>query len=301
MLAAVTLGAAAGWTQAEEHVWSAVELTGSVRHDFVSRINGGDYRIFLYRPDEPAPPAGFPVLYLLDGGAYFPMLAELARLSGRQPGRSGVSACVVVGLGYPPEMRQAADGLARRFYDLTPPVERDALPPRPGPLGWPEGGGAALFSRVVEEEVKPLVESRVSIDRTRQTLIGHSLGGLFTLRSLFTGAGPFQRYVAGSPSIWFNDRQVLEEAENFLAAAPGRSRPALLMTVGGLERSAGPGQPPAEQPSDTMVGLTEALAARLAEAPDRLDSDLALFPDETHLSIVPSMLSRALRFGCTSG
>ncbi len=284
---------------AAEPSWSPVALQDSLQRDLVSAINGRTYRLFLYAPDAPPPAAGFPVVYLLDGAAHFPLLAQLARLSASRSGRSGVAPCVVVGIDHAPGSREAVgDPLAARFSDLTPAAPAGSLPPRPGGGAWPASGGAARFAEVLQREIKPLVAARLPLDSARETLVGHSLGGLFALHSLFTRGAGFERYVAGSPSIWFGGGLVLEEAESFLAGRGDGPRPELLITVGGAETSAGPGQPPAERPEEAMANRAEALAARLAERPDRLASRFVRFAGESHLSVVPAMLSRALRFAC---
>lgn len=297
LLLAALLFLGTGPAVAEEAAWPPVELADSGRHDFLSAINGRPYRVFLRRPPGPAPATGFPVIYLLDGNAYFPQLAELARLSGGRPERSGVAPAVVVGIGYPPE----EDIGARRFLDLTPEPQRP-LPPRPDGRPWPTAGGAASFAEVIEREVKPLVEHQVPVDPSRQTLVGHSLGGLFVLHSLFAHPGSFRSYVAASPSIWFDGRRILEEAEGYLAAAAQASPARLLVTVGSLETSPGPGLPAAARPQDGMAGMAQALAERLgAASPEALEMRFLLLEGEDHLSVVPATLSRALRFGAAAG
>lgn len=86
--------------------------------------------------------------------------------------------------------------------------------------------GAEQFLAFIEEELKPLIEREVPIDRTRQTLFGHSLGGWLVLYTLFTRSRAFQYYAAGSPSIWWKNRCIVPVAEHLIrqwreAAGPG--------------------------------------------------------------------------------
>jgi hypothetical protein len=89
---------------------------------------------------------------------------------------------VVVGIGYPTDSVSTA--LDLRMIDLTTPISEERLKkgfiakmPRPS-----EGfGGMDNYFRVIEEEVKPRVETMVAINRQEQVLMGHSLGGLTTL------------------------------------------------------------------------------------------------------------------------
>lgn len=105
------------------------------------------------------PATAYPVLYLLDGNATFPKASPA--LNRPMPGNA-----ILVGIGYPtddqPEFRR------RRFVDLTPSVSKAPLPD-----GLKTGGGDAFF-RVIEEEVKPFVMARYHVDRTKQTIYGHS-------------------------------------------------------------------------------------------------------------------------------
>ncbi|WP_159884176.1 alpha/beta hydrolase-fold protein [Paenibacillus puerhi] len=74
------------------------------------------------------------------------------------------------------------------------------LPRRPDGSDWPLHGGAEEFIEFIESELKPLIQSEFFVDRSHQTLIGHSLGGLLVLDVLFSRTSAFQTYIAGSPS-----------------------------------------------------------------------------------------------------
>ncbi|MDR6881146.1 alpha/beta hydrolase-fold protein [Bacillus sp. 3255] len=63
--------------------------------------------------------------------------------------------------------------------------------------------------------MQPRVERDYAIDRKRQAILGHSLGGLFVLQTLFTRPQTFQTYVAGSPSIHRNPRLIREQEDWF--------------------------------------------------------------------------------------
>ena len=73
----------------------------------------------------------------------------------------------------------------------------------------------------IDTVVKPRIETRFKIDRPRQTPIGHSLGGLFTLSTMFNRPQSFQTYVALSPSIWWNHRVLLRQAQDFVKKLAG--------------------------------------------------------------------------------
>lgn len=275
-----------------------------------SRASGRKYRIRLAVPKAKAPPAGFPVLYVLDGNALFRTAADAVWIQSRRTGKTGVVPAVVVGVGYPgdepfPEARH---------YDFTLPVPREQLPAHPEGGSWPAQGGAAEFLRFIEEELKPDVESRCGIDRGRQALLGHSLGGLFVLHALFARPDAFAVYVAGSPSIHWN-REPLAASERRFAARL-RERAAIAQAAG----SSAADRPPASDAASTeapatpirlligvgeleqdhripMVDNARQMYERMASLGGAgLEAEFRLFEDDNHVSLLPALISRALRF-----
>ncbi len=263
-----------------------------------------DYVISIAMPSAPAPPGGYPAIYVLDAQWSFETLAETAKL--QEPVLGPI---VVIGIGYP----HGQEG--RRFRDMTIPVDGSTLPSNRFDPPYGEIGGADRFLSFVTDKVMPAAKRRVRIDPRRQTLFGHSLGGLLVLHTLFTRPGTFQTYVAASPSIWWGDRAIVGEMRNFLKAdAPHARR--LLLTVGSLEQTP---QPVDDQlaaasvsPKDraAVIEMSRCLTKNMAAvdntrwlanalhaaAPGDLATTLAVFDGETHLSVLPAALSRGLRF-----
>lgn len=83
----------------------------------------------------------------------------------------------------------------------------------------------------------PAISKEYPIDRNRQAIVGHSMGGLLTLHALFTRPYLFTHYVSGSPSIWWGNNEVLKEQERFAATWQGEYRRNLLLTIGANELS----------------------------------------------------------------
>lgn len=263
----------------------------------VRSVNTGrDYRIFIAGSIEPMPKAGYPVIYVLDANASFATVAEGVRLQSRAPDMSGVLPAIVVGIAYPGEDDFNSD---RRWWDFTP---TPTTPQQAGPDGPRALGGAAAFLRFIEEELKPRIEKEFKIDRQRQTLFGHSLGGYFALHVLFNRPQAFQTYIASSPSLWWDDRVILKELERF-AASVERTDRTVLFSAGEYERRMSP------------LASLDPDAARMAK---RIEEDAALdavfagklealtrrglrvqsleLPGEDHISVIPVVINRALRF-----
>lgn len=259
------------------------------RFDLDSEDGDRHYRIWIGEPRKVSSANGSPVIYLLDGNAALgvidePQLAELER--GEPP--------VIVALGYATPLRFETTA---RAYDYTPPL----------PEGEPvvddiarerKGGGADVFLDLLENRVKPGVESRTVIDRTRQTLWGHSYGGLFTLHALFTRPGMFQHYVAGDPSLWWQDGFILSEADAYV---PSKNQPTLVLMKGMAPRERPPSGPDAAQVkareqavSALPPDATEKLAHRLA-ANFGMSVRYTSFPGLGHGPMLPASLRQALR------
>ena len=74
---------------------------------------GAEYRILVCAPSGPPPPHGFPVIYVLDGDAWFGAAIEVAKMREYEK----LAPAIIVGDGYP---SRGFFGL-RRSYDFTPP------------------------------------------------------------------------------------------------------------------------------------------------------------------------------------
>ncbi|AIQ53519.1 alpha/beta hydrolase [Paenibacillus sp. FSL R7-0331] len=239
-----------------------------------------EYRLLLAHPAGEAPPEGYPVIYALDGHAVFHTLAEAARLQTRKP--HGYDPVLIVAVGYP--SGEPFD-MTRRCYDFTMPVPADTLPQRPDGTDWPEHGGADSFLELLEQEIMPLIAGRFPVDRKRQAIFGHSLGGLLVLHALFTRPALFSHYAAGSPSSWWGDYKVLKELDAFAAGYPSLElQRRLLITIGAEEL---------EHMVEDAGNVYERLERLAAHG---LEASLVNFAGENHVSVLPAALSRLLRF-----
>lgn len=253
--------------------WGPVLVPQARATELRARASGHRYRILVSVPATPPPAQGYPVLYVLDGNAGFPMAAFVARTVERRQQVTGQTPPVVVGLGYPGE--QDFDYAARR-RDYTIPAAMAAAPTRA--TGAAEAtsvalteGGAEAFLDFIEQDLKPLLQQRYRLDTGRQALFGHSFGGLLVLHALFTRPTQFSAFLASSPSIWWQERVVLQSLPTHVPDC-ARCRPAVQISVGALEDRLPPGQhsPQAQAlwASRPMVSEARALAAELQARPD---------------------------------
>lgn len=232
--------------------------------------NGRQYRVFVAAPRGDAPAGGFPVLYLLDGNAVFGTAVETARL---QQGRLGP--VVIVAIGYPVDTPFDGRG---RMLDYTPPTDPEHMPSHFDAAT--ATGGHEAFLDVIVSDVRPLIESLYPVDPQRQALFGHSLGGLFVLHTLFTRPGLFQKYIAGSPSIWWNARSILGELDRFRAMPRNmRGSPELMVVVGGDEMGH------VILDARTLMTQLPAIRTRYRE-----------IPAQDHIPMLPAAINEALGF-----
>ena len=148
------------------------------------------------------------------------------------------------------------DGLAAgRTYDYTLPLPAGMKkPPR-------AVGGADAFLQLIETQIKPAIAAKLAVDPQRQTLWGHSYGGLFVLHTLFTHPTAFQRYIAVEPSLWWGNGIILQEAQQMTErrAAPA-ARLQLWVGLAERDRAAPPGVKSPAPPADATRLLAEHLA-----------------------------------------
>jgi predicted alpha/beta superfamily hydrolase len=274
-------------------------LPGAIQFDMKSRITGRTYRIYVAAPSGPPPHKGYPAIYLLDASTAFATVASQATVA-QSEGRPSM---LIVGIGYPDD---GATVLLRR-RDLTPSeptgqsraqMVRDYGPIKPG-----DYGGAAAFHRFMMEELRPRITALYRVDLHNQSLMGYSFGGLFVLHVLFEQPDAYRTFVAGSPSIWWNDREVLQGEAGFVAEVrAGKSAPRILITSNEWEQFEGaPGLPPAvleHMKASRMVDNARELESRLQaiKGSGGYGVRYFLFSQETHVSGMPAAASRGLAF-----
>ncbi|MET4562081.1 alpha/beta hydrolase [Lysinibacillus parviboronicapiens] len=238
-----------------------------------------DYRILVAAPMDEPPPNGYAVIYALDGDALFQTLAEAVKLQTRKP--KGFDPIVVIGIGYP--SREPFD-MDRRCRDFTMPVNEASLPSRSIGKPWPTSGHADDFLDFIEQELKPAIAKEWPINAGKQAIVGHSLGGLFTLHALFARPHLFTHYVAGSPSVWWGENEILKELDMFKETWKGEYPLNLLLTIG------------AEELPDMLDGAEQVFERMKGLAASDIHTNYVKFAEEEHVSVLPAMLSRLPRF-----
>lgn len=223
----------------------AARLPQAFETEISSAGTGRTYRIQTAAIGE-MPPEGYPVLFVLDGEAFFPALFNIMQSLMNNPVTRSRAPCLIVGIGY------AGGGvrdLAQRAADYTPPLRSNASEDEQRQFGQ-----ADRFAEFIDSELTAFLESKYRLDKNETAVFGHSFGALFGLYSLFSHRR-FRRHWLVSPSIWWHNRRILDfmPSENRLNGID------VCLNIGALERDSDCKR----REERDMAGLSERMAAEL--------------------------------------
>jgi len=258
-----------------------------VTHKLISEITGQTYEIHVMVPvSKKDGSEKFPVLYMTDANGGIPVsqitrnmqtLAELPRF-------------IVVGIGYPVD--NVFQSLYLRQRDLTPSKMERAryFMPIEGIVDVKSGkkmGGASEFLAFIQDELKPFINASYRTIPEESGYFGHSLGGLFGLYVLFHKPDSFNRYVIGSPALWWDNEIIFSQARDFLKNHDTLNAN-VYMAVGGMEEI--------RVPEKHYVSNVYKMDALLRSKPlSGFTLKTELFPGEGHASVFGLFHSRGLR------
>lgn len=213
---------------------------------------GRQYDLLVSLPDDYATSGkSYPVLYVLDGW-HFPLMAFL---QGNNVYSQRMPPVIIVNV----SQGSSGDVMALRARDFTPTKTAQEA----------GSGGAALFLDFLEHEVIPFVDRTYRTIPSDRGLLGHSYGGLFAIYCMEEQPALFQRIVAASPSMFWDDQVLVKAARTKLRNLPGPVR---------LDISAGD----AGDVTDSAAALARALDVL---KPKRLDYRFTVYHGENHNSV----------------
>lgn len=166
-----------------------------------------------------------PVLYLLDGNAYFDQVANTVDNYVKKK-KISVDP-IVVGIGY--ENAYVMDSLRDRDYTYP-----DALPAD----SFKISGQGDKFYIFIKTKLVTYIDSAYRTDKSNRTIMGHSLGGYFVLYALNQNLSDsliFNNFIAASPSIYYHDNYLAKEIGSSLIYQRNIARVKLYLTIGELE------------------------------------------------------------------
>ena len=255
-------------------------IAGTVMHQFVSMTNSVPYRISVALPFNylPSDTTRYPVLYVLDGDPNLPMAALIQRNMSYD---HEVPDVIMVGIGY--QVDNFLSTRSFRVLDYTPShvakIDSEMTASHHMKMVT---GGSADFLQVLEKEIIPYIENNYKTNKGR-SLAGHSLGGLFALYTLFHKPELFQKYLISSPSLYWNDFEMLGEETEYYSGRHKRLQARIFISAGSLEPD--PMTPDIKQ----LVNLLRQRGYQGLEITENI------FQGETHLSVIPFSFSRGMR------
>ena len=164
-------------------------LGDSHHHLVVSERLDKDYHVFVRLPPgyDPDDESRYPTVYVLDGGALYPLFASYSRYLFNA---NEIPELILVGISYgTDDWRQGND----RGHDYTAPTDEREH--------W---GGAGRYQAFLEGELIPFVEDTYRSDAARRVIFGQSLGGQFVLFTAQTRPELFWGHIASNPALHRN-------------------------------------------------------------------------------------------------
>ena len=214
----------------------------------------------------------FPVVYVLDANIMFAMAAQTAWLMilGEE-----LPEMIMVGIGHPvgsvlADLAAAQNYSEDRMRHLTPTAVESR-----------GGGGAEKFLGFIRDQLIPYVDSNYPTNPEDRTLVGDSLGGLFSLYALLQHPETFNRYIAGSPALGWDDGVIFQH-ERELVERPSSLPVKLFMSICSHEHP-------------VVTGVEEMAETLKSRNYTGLELTFVMFDNETHRSVVGQTLSRGLR------
>jgi predicted alpha/beta superfamily hydrolase len=218
----------------------------------------------------------YPVIYLLDANAYFDIVNNSIKEN------KFLINPILIGIGYKDFIQD--DSLRRRDYTYPTALPEDT---------FPISGGGDKFLSFIEKELIPFIDNHYRTDTTNRTIMGHSLGGYFTLfalkENIRTNSTYFKNYVAASPSLYYYNQYLLKEFTNIAGDNLNKDSVTLYLTVGENEINGMSG--------DTSEGATEfnSFVKGISETKfSNIKVNAEIFPSYGHMDTPVPTFTKAL-------
>lgn len=202
----------------------------------------------------------YPVLYLLDGNAYFHAATGIAQ---HLAAVNRIPELIVVGI--PNTVRTR---------DMTP-THMSA-----GPYSA-QSGGAPEFLRFMKEELIPKIDSQYRTLPYR-ALVGHSLTGLFTLHALLESPESFNAYIALDPSASWDDQVLLKRLDGFTSKALQHPTSVFIAVANSPDSWYGGDHAEKQLDENSIRNFAAKLSTKSSPL---LRSELRSFEDDDHMSV----------------
>lgn len=251
-----------------------------------SQSTGRDYLLYVGYPDSyfKHPEKKYPVLYATDAYWNFPALFSIEKSFGY---RQRTPEFIIVGIGY------AGDNVnygLERMYELSPNIQDY------GWAAWCDGkncrmGGSRLFLDAIKKEIIPYIQTKLHVDSSFRVLAGASMGGLFSLYTMYEEPGLFNGIISISPVVDWNHCWIFGHESILRWKAIGNDKGGkfslktrLYMAVGGAEDS-------------QFIGGIKAMNEIIKDAEYKdFDYEFNVIDEEDHGTVGSVAFTRGIRF-----
>lgn len=155
-----------------------------------STNTGTSYEVWVILPKYYNADLHYETMYVLDGNAFYLKTEKVAKMTEMLSEKHNMQNAIIVGISSKNE----------RDRDFTPTETIDG------------GGGSENYSKFIELELIPKIESDYAADTTAESrvIIGHSYGGLLTGYFFTKHPNVFSNYLTLSPSFYYDNHIFFE-------------------------------------------------------------------------------------------
>lgn len=160
-----------------------------------------------------------------------------------------------------------------RFRDMTPVdsiMNKNIFKTR---------GGADNFIKTLELDVFPFIAEKFRVS-TQRLVMGHSYSGLFVVYAFSTRPDLFDKFLAFSPILWWNNKAIVKDVDQFLSRNSS-VRKQLFISF-------------AEEAAEMLKSCKSLILSLETKAPSDLKWHYAWMPDESHYTLYRKSLMQGM-------
>ncbi|TPN82764.1 alpha/beta hydrolase [Aquimarina algicola] len=257
----------------EETRLKSFEIKGTEVHSIKSTINQKSYELYVKLPKSySSSDKQYPILILTDSDYAFPLVTSITR-------RLNVEEFITVGISYSKDDKPTVS----RTRDYTPTYSPNE------PRGHSKesrlaSGKADDFISFIKNDIFPFLEEMYRIDNSKKVFAGQSFGGLLASYMLVTTPNLFEYYLAGSPSLWY-DNQCLNGFEEVYYNSHKNMKANVFLCIG-----------EEEEKSNMVAEMLDFEKRLLSRNYSDLNIKTVIIPDEDHLSVYPSFITKGILY-----
>jgi hypothetical protein len=215
----------------------------------------------------------YPVVYLLDADKSLGMAKEIADwlMFGQE-----IQDIIIVGISYNKDDETWWMNRSRDYIPTSDTVSEFGK-------RWPKAGGADRFLDFIQNDLKPLIENKYSLNKESSGIIGFSFGGLLVSYSMITRPDLFDRYIIISPGLVWDNSLVSRLEENYSISNKVLSKK-IFMSIS------------AKDPTELVIEPTKQLVDNInSRGYQGLELSYEFYENETHFSGYPRALASGLK------